>query len=62
MITDRDIRNQVETTLAGSDLADDFDMDGAVAEIISTYGLVSLDTIDSEDFWALVERYDVSTD
>lgn len=58
MITDQDIAQQVSQALAPE--LSDFDLDAIVSEIQATYGLVDIDTIPHDDFWALVERHDIS--
>ncbi len=60
MITDRDIRDQIATAI--QEQGEDFDVDGIVAEIQQTYGLVDIDTIPSAEFWAIVERHDQGAD
>jgi len=54
-ITDRDMAEQVSRSL-GAD-ADDFDTDAIVEEIRKAYGLIDIDDIDSDTYWALVERH-----
>lgn len=58
-ITDRDIRAQVEQTLPGEEpLRAGIDVDAIVRDIIQTYGLVDIETIDHDDYWAIVQRHD----
>ncbi|MDT0306143.1 hypothetical protein RM780_04090 [Streptomyces sp. DSM 44917] len=54
----QDIAHAVSTTLG--DHIEDFDIDGIVAEITGTYGHVDIDTIDSDAYWAIVERHDTT--
>lgn len=62
MITSDDITRQVTSAVEanGPALAQGIDVDGIVAEVIQTYGLVSIDDIDHDEFWALVQRYDAT--
>lgn len=62
-ITDRDIRRQVASAVGanGSDLAAGIDIDGITAEIQAAYGLIDIETIDHDTFWAIVERHDAGT-
>lgn len=50
-----DIREVVEHSL--TDFADEHDVDGIVREIIDTYGLVDLETIPHDAYWAIVQRH-----
>lgn len=58
MITSDDITRQVEASL--TDWVSDFDVPAIVADIIATYGLVDIDDIDTEEYWALVQTHDVT--
>lgn len=58
MITDRDITDQVTQSLA--DNADDFNVHAIVRDIIDTHGLVSIDDIPADDYWATVQKHDTS--
>lgn len=63
MITDADIRYQVEQFLwADPGSATDFDIDGIVREIVQTYGLVSIDTIDDGEWVAILVRHCTDTE
>lgn len=54
-ITDRDIRDQVQQATEASEGS--YDADAIVREIVQRYGLVSIDTIDHDEFWAIVGQY-----
>lgn len=58
-ISDRDIRRQVASVISanGAELAEGVDLDGVTDEIVRTYGLINVHSIDSDRFWALVERH-----
>ncbi len=58
MITDRDIRNQVYLSTDGTDDVETIDVDGIVRDIIATYGLVTIEAIDQDAYWAIVARHD----
>lgn len=62
MITDRDLRQQIDRTIAaaGPDIADQINVDTLTEEIHRTYGLVDIDTIDPETFWAIAARHDTT--
>src|SRR5215207_4095359 len=53
MITDRDIRERVEAAIRanGAELAEGIDVDRVTREIVETYGLVDIETIDPQEFW-----------
>lgn len=53
-----DIAHAVSTTLG--DHIDDYDIDAIVQEIVDTHGLVSIDDIDTDEYWALIERHDTT--
>lgn len=55
MITYNDIATQVAESL--TDFVNDFNVDGIVRDIISQYGLVSIDDIDEAAYWGLVEEH-----
>jgi hypothetical protein len=61
-ITDRDIREQVFTAVNanGEDLAEGIDVEAITQEIMATYGRVDIDTIDTDEFWALVRKHDAT--
>lgn len=56
MITYTDIALQVTESLC--DYVNEFNVDGIVRDIIDTYGLVDIATIDESEYWALVEKHD----
>lgn len=58
MITATDIRFQVTTAIESGDGAETIDIDGIVTEIVATHGLVDIDTIESDAFWAIVAKHD----
>lgn len=61
MISSDDIRTEVIQILdasAGCGSAD-FDVEGIVHDLISRHGLVPVDEIDSDSFWAVVLRHDL---
>jgi hypothetical protein len=69
MITRDDIRIQVVDSL--QEWAGDYDVEGIIDEIVTTYGLVDIDTIDPygpygrtepehAPYWAIVERHDLA--
>lgn len=55
--TDADLRDEVTLYLQAGDDAADFDVDGIVTEIVHTYGLVSIDSIDSEQWVSILDRH-----
>ncbi len=52
MITSTDMRNQIQTATDASEGA--YDVDAILADLQDAYGTVDIDTIDAEDFWAIV--------
>ena len=58
MITSSDITRQVTTAVEAGEGANTIDIPGIVSEIIAEHGLVDIDTIDHDDFWAIVARHD----
>jgi hypothetical protein len=61
-ITDRDVAFQVEQALPpkGTPEREGIDTDAIVAAIIDGYGLVDIDTINGDEFWALVREHDTT--
>lgn len=57
MITDRSIADQVGVSLG--EHGGDFDVAAIVREIIAMYGLVDIDEIPTDRYWAIVERHEV---
>lgn len=58
-ITRTDIETFVSLTLeASAPESDSIDQAGVVSEIIDTYGLVSPESIDHDEFWSIVARHD----
>lgn len=53
-----DLDTQVRTTLTSFEA--DYAIDAIVEDIVDAYGVVDIDTIDSNDYWAIVERHDTS--
>jgi hypothetical protein len=62
MITSSDVANQVTIAIdaQGEQLAAGIDADAITREIIDTYGLVDIDTIDFDTFWDIVSRHDAT--
>jgi len=58
MITDRTMKIQVEVTLI--DQRSYFDVDTIVDEIKAEFGLVNIDDVPSEKYWAIVEKHQVA--
>lgn len=60
--TDVDIAAQVRTAVAanGADQAEGIDIQAVTGEIMETYGLVDIDTIDDDEFWAIVAKHDTT--
>lgn len=60
-ITSTDIRYQVRTAVeAAGDEAHGIDIEGIVDEIVLVHGLVDVDSIDHDTFWAIVARHDAT--
>ena len=53
--TARELRDQVVTATNASD--GEYDVDAITEEINQTYGAVDIDTIDSDEFWAIVGKH-----
>lgn len=58
MITSADIARQVTEAIEAGAEVEQFDVDGIVATIIRTYGLVDIDTVSSDEFWGIVFNHD----
>lgn len=56
--TDRDIARQVTASISGDQNRAHIDVSKIVAEIVATYGLVDIDTIDHIEYWTIVARHD----
>jgi hypothetical protein len=56
----QDIAGQVRTTLG--DYVADFDVDAIVSDLIADYDgdLASVDDVESESYWAIVESHDTT--
>lgn len=54
-ITDRDIEDQVQQATDASEGT--YDVEGIVLAIVAHYGLVDINTIDHDEFWALVGQH-----
>jgi predicted HAD superfamily Cof-like phosphohydrolase len=54
------IRDQIARTIdaQGPSLAQGIDIDAVADEIVSTYGVMDIDNIDSAEFWDVVRRHD----
>lgn len=59
MITSTDILRQVAQAVEAGP-SEGIDVDAIVTEIVQTYGLVDIDTIDTDAFWAIVARHDTT--
>ena len=53
--TSRDLRDQITTATDASD--GEYDVDAIVVEIIANYGTVNIDTLDTDEFWAIVGKH-----
>ncbi len=60
MITYTDIHAKVDTAVGSGFGGDTIDIPGIVDEVVATYGLVDIDTIDHDAFWAIVARHDTT--
>jgi hypothetical protein len=54
-ITDRDIYAQVSIAIDASEGT--YDVDGITRAIVVRYGLFNIDSIDHDEFWALVGQH-----
>lgn len=55
--TSNDLRDQVRTATNSSD--GQYDVDAIVADIIERHGAVDVDTLDSDEFWAIVGNHEL---
>lgn len=55
MFTARDLRDQIVTATNASD--GEYDVDAITEEIIAKHGAVDVDTIDTDEFWAIVAEH-----
>jgi len=53
----QDLHVAIETSL--TDYAGDFDLTEIVSAYIQRWGRVSIDSIDSEEYWSFIENYAV---
>lgn len=53
--TSRDLRDQIVTATDASD--GEYDVDAIVEDIIEQHGAVDIDTLDTDDFWAIVGKH-----
>lgn len=60
MITRTDITRQVEASIDGSPDVETIDVDGIVDELVDQFGLIDVETIEHDAYWALVRRHDSS--
>lgn len=60
MITDRDMREQVKSSLTSE--VGDFDVNAIVDDLQDAYGTVHIDEIPSERYWEIVEKHDKHRD
>ncbi|MGI5122799.1 hypothetical protein ACQEU5_25110 [Marinactinospora thermotolerans] len=51
-----DLTAQIASTLGSYEA--DYDVEGIADEIMDAYGLVHVDAIDTDAYWAIVERHD----
>jgi hypothetical protein len=61
MVTYRDMADHVDQALDAGHGGGDFDRgarDAIVQDLIERYGLVDLDSIPHDEFWAIVEKHD----
>jgi hypothetical protein len=57
--TARDLRDQIIRATDASD--GDYDVDAITEDITAKYGAVDIDTIDTDDFWAIVAEHAAET-
>ncbi|GAX57353.1 hypothetical protein [Streptomyces olivochromogenes] len=53
--TSRDLRDQIVTATDASD--GEYDVDAIVEEIVAAHGAVDIDTLDTDEFWAIVGKH-----
>jgi hypothetical protein len=53
--TSSDLRDQIVTATDASD--GEYDVDAIVNEIVAAHGAVDIETLDSDDFWAIVGKH-----
>lgn len=53
--TSSDLRDQVVTATDASD--GEYDVNAIVAEIVEKHGAVDIDTLDTDEFWAIVGKH-----
>lgn len=53
--TSRDLRDQIVTATDASD--GEYDVDAIVEDIIEKHGAVNIDSLDTDDFWAIVGKH-----
>ena len=53
--TSRDLRDQIVTATDASD--GEYDVDAIVEEIVEKHGAVDIETLDSDEFWAIVGKH-----
>lgn len=58
MITRTSMLDQVRETIAGSPDSHTIDVDAVVDDIWTDRGLVDVNTIGSDEYWAIVARHD----
>ncbi|KZM70930.1 hypothetical protein [Nocardia terpenica] len=65
MLTNEDARRAVITAIEanGTDVAhrDEFDIEAIVTEIRDTTGGYDIEAMDADEFWAVVERHEITT-
>ncbi|MYR45058.1 hypothetical protein [Streptomyces sp. SID5910] len=53
--TSRDLRDQIVTATDASD--GEYDVDAITEEILEKHGAVDVDTLDTDEFWAIVGKH-----
>lgn len=57
MITHQDLRTEVQIMFSQMGEDDNYDVVAIADEVKDTYGLVSVDDVDSAEFWAIVAKH-----
>ncbi|MCX4911918.1 hypothetical protein [Streptomyces sp. NBC_00878] len=53
--TSGNLRDQIVTATGASD--GEYDVDGIVEEIVEKHGAVDIETLDTDEFWAIVGKH-----
>lgn len=56
--TSRDLHDQIVTATDASD--GKYDVDAIVEEIVEKHGAVDIDTLDTNEFWAIVGKHAIA--